>query len=494
MTRKFLRLLVGIMIITTSCGGDAVEFSTPQPGFPTPTLAEPPPSTPLPTRPVYKAGELVSYIAQNGDTLPGVAGHFNTSVEEILKANPIIPDSATTLPPGLPMEIPIYYRVFWGTPYQIIPDSQFINGPAAIDFDTSAFISQSAGWLKEYQGYAAGQNRNAADIINLVAENFSTSPRVLIALVEYLAGGISEPDFPDGLGDYVLGHRSIYHKGLYLQLVWAANRLNNGYYGWRIGEFFEFDLTDTTTVRLDPWQNAASVGFQYLFSALLSPTGYHTAVGPEGIAKTYRDLFGDPWEEDDPHIPGSLKQPGFILPFEAGKTWSLTGGPHTGWGTGAPFAALDIAPSSEVSGCFFSPDFSVAIEQGVVARTGDGLLVLDLDMDGDERTGWAIVYLHISALDRPAVGTFVNPGDPLGHPSCEGGASTGTHIHIGRKYNGEWIPADSALPFVMEGWTPHAEEDEYQGYLTRFEKQVEACDCGSAETLITATGNIDGRP
>ena len=36
----------------------------------------------------------------------------------------------------------------------------------------------------------------------------------------------------------------------------------------------------------------------------------------------------------------------------------------------------------------------------------------------------------------------------------EGGHVTGTHVHIARKYNGEWIPADG-LAFNLEGWVAH---------------------------------------
>jgi len=79
--------------------------------------------------------------------------------------------------------------------------------------------------------------------------------------------------------------------------------------------------------------------------------------------------------------------------------------------------------------------------------------VLDLDGDGNERTGWVILYLHLASQDMIRQGVMVKIGDPIGHPSCEGGKATGTHVHIARKYNGEWIPADGALPFTSTvGW------------------------------------------
>jgi LysM repeat protein len=91
-----------------------------------------PTPVPAPTsgRPEYEPGELVDYIAQNGDTLPALAARFNTTVGEILEANPIIPREATTMPPGLPMKIPIYYLPLWGTAYQSIPDHAFVKSRA----------------------------------------------------------------------------------------------------------------------------------------------------------------------------------------------------------------------------------------------------------------------------------------------------------------------------------------------------------------------------
>jgi len=98
--------------------------------------------------------------------------------------------------------------------------------------------------------------------------------------------------------------------------------------------------------------------------------------------------------------------------------------------------------------------------------------VLDLDSDGDEHTGWVVFYLHIAKQDRVPVGTTVKAGDPLGHPSCEGGRSTGTHIHIARKYNGEWIVADGVIPFDLAGWRPIRGNEAYSGWLIKGDMKV----------------------
>ena len=479
MRRSGLAILV---FLITSCAspesGPSLSVNTPEPE---PTQIQ---ITPAPTRPVYQPGELVDYIAQTGDTLPALAAHFNTTVEKIFSANPIIPSDATTMPAGFPMKIPIYYQPLWGSSYQIIPDGYFVNGPAAKDFDTAQFVTQHPGWLNSYTEYAAGANRTGAGIVDYVATNFSISPRVLLALLEYQAAALSNPEKPQT--SYYLGYEEAGHKGLYLQLVHAANELNNGYYDWRKGTLLDFELLDNRIERPDPWQNAATVSLRYYFSRFLQPQEYLVATESPGFAATWKGLFGDPWNEPQPHIPGSLKQPDFLLPFEVGKTWSFTGGPHTGWGEGEPLAAIDFAPGAETSGCVPTTEYSTAVADGIISRVGDGTAVLDLDGDGDERTGWVILYLHVAESGRAPLYARLKAGDPIGHPSCEGGQATGTHVHIARKYNGEWMIADSSIPFNLEGWTAHDGTDEYKGTLTRYSSTVTACTCANQASFITA--------
>lgn len=422
--------------------------------------------TPFPTRPAYAPGELVDYTAQTGDTLSALAIRFNSTVEEIRRANDFIPAEATTMPPGMPMQIPIYYRPLWGTPYQIIPDATFVNGPDASSFDCSNFISGQEGWLTFYRAWAFNGTRTAAEIIDYVAVSYSVSPKLLLALLEYQSGAFSAPSLTKADERNLLGLKSSYWTGVYLQLSYAANLLNDGYYRWREGDLTEFELSDGSLVRPDPWQNAATVALQNFFAHVLERNEFHLAIGPDGFARTYQELFGDPWQIE-PHIPGSLSQPEMQLPYTNDKAWAFTGGPHTGWGSMAPWAALDFAPPSTVTGCFPAEVKSAAVADGLVIRDGEGLLVLDLDGDGDERTGWVVIYLHIAEEGRASVGTAVKAGDLLGYPSCEGGRSTGTHIHIARKYNGEWMVADGVIPFVLSGWCPVRGAAPYMGWLEK---------------------------
>ncbi len=494
-------LLAALVVVTTACqpvaaSGPLREAAASQgdnPPAESVELASPGSPQPAPTpwyseRPRYEPGALVDYVAQSGDTLPFLAARFNTSVAEILEANSFIPPTATTMPPGMPMKIPIYYLPLWGSPYRIIPDSYFVNGPVQVGFDVKAFVAQTHGWLSQYSNYVADANRSGAEIVEYISHYYSISPRLLLALLEYQSEGLSQAVVDEDVKNYPLGNHQWSHKGLFLQLAWAANLLNNNYYNYKNMVYHSIEHRDGRLERFDPWQNSASVSLMKYFSSLMDYPEYMQAISPQGLSLTYLNLFGDPWENEQPHIPGSLVQPAFILPFQPGDVWALTGGPHTGWGNGEPLAALDFAPPSKTSGCVPSGVWATAITSGVIVRSTTGEVMLDTDGDGDERTGWNVFYLHVGTEGRIPLGTVVEQGDTIGHPSCEGGVSTGTHVHIARKYNGEWIPAAGIgggyLAFEMEGWIAHNGSDIYLGTLKRDAEIVTACTCSNAASFI----------
>jgi hypothetical protein len=131
---------------------------------------------------------------------------------------------------------------------------------------------------------------------------------------------------------------------------------------------------------------------------------------------------------------------------------------------------------------------------GLVVRSETGIVVLDLDGDGDERTGWVIFYLHLADSGRARVGQQLLAGWPVGHPSCEGGSATGTHVHVARKFNGEWIEAAGALPFVMEGWAPAEGGAPYIGTLNRLGHVIRACTCSDASSSIVSQAAVVAFP
>lgn len=488
--KNISRILIHVFLIVTFLGAcSPAALATPTFNPEDAATVTPSPeatATPLPEREVYAPGTLVDYTAQDGDSLISVAAHFNTTEEEIRFVNPDIPKDVTTLPAGYPMQIPIYYKALWGSPFKILPNAYFVDGPKQIDFDTVAFVDSQPGWLKSYSAQANGVVRRGGELVEYVAWQFSVSPRLLLAIAEYQAGALSSPTLDEEKLDYPLNFEDNTHSGFYLQLILLADQLNTGYYSWQTGRLDSLVLMDGTMENPDPWQNAATVGIQSYFARVMVSTDYRLATSAEGLSKTYITYFGDPWLDSEANIPGSLTQPELRLPFEDGNTWAYTGGPHASWGNLEPLGALDFAPPSVAGKCSPSEEMVVAIADGEISRTDTGVVMLDLDSDGDDRTGWVIFYLHIGSTNKTRQGVLVTSGTPLGFPSCEGGSSTGTHVHIARKYNGEWVAADGAIPFVMEGWVPHNGSAPYKGTLTRMGYTITASDVASYISLITA--------
>jgi LasA protease len=447
---------------------------------PTPTLA---PDAPLPVT----DNPPILYYTQAGDTLPVVAVRFGVDPAEITSPNPI-PETSLISPNQL---LIIPDRFVNTTPSEkILPDSEIVFGPSAMDFDIKTFINEAGGYLSTYQDYLGSTGwTSGADIVWRVGLENSVNPRLLLALLEYQSGWVYGQPTDQLHADYPMGKVDISRKQLYLQLAWAVNELSTGYYGWREGLLTDIQFPDgVSTPRLAPELNAGSVALQYYLSKVYDTTGWIQSLDPKnGLPGLYERMFGSPWaraQEVEPLIPAGMTQPRMILPFFIGQMWSYTGGPHGAWEKEGARAALDFAPASSVQGCSETWDWALAMAPGQVVRSGNGVVVIDLDGDGHEQTGWAVLYLHIASKDRVELGTWVETGDMIGHPSCEGGHATGRHIHIARKYNGEWIPADGPLPFVLSGWTVHAGSAPYLGTITRNDETVTASVFGSFESRI----------
>jgi LasA protease len=420
------------------------------------------------------------YSIQAGDTLSGIAAAHGVSLEMLLSINSLENPDVLTVGQIIKLPAPPSETT---SDFRIVPDSRLVRAPGSNAFDVEGFISQQPGYIHLAVDTVNDRLLTASEVVQRVSLEYSVDARLLLALLEFRAKWLSQLELDDVTKVYPMeGQPSplgFDRSGLYKQLSWTANQLNAGYYGWKNRAWTTLEFEEAVRVLYASGLNAGTVGVQYFLSQNSSYVSWVQSVSQEGLYRTYTTYFGDPFANDfDPLIPIGLPQPSLTLPFSQGETWFFTGGWHGGWGSGSAWSAIDFAPpddrpdGSEL--CYVSDYWATAVASGIIARSGDGSVILDLDMDGDETTGWTILYLHMATDGRVPVGTAVRTGDPIGKPSCEGGFSSATHLHIARKYNGEWVPVSceqclagfETPSLVLGSWTSYGLiNQEYQGYM-----------------------------
>lgn len=433
-----------------------------------------------PPRPAL-AGSF-TYITQPGDTQNALQARF----EGLPQSMP--PDLPAFGP--LPAGLNLTFAQAPAAPYAdaLLPDSEIVFSAAAATFDTAAYVADANGYLSHYQEDVKGETLSGAQIVQRVALDNAINPRLLLALLDYQAGWVhsTQPTRPP---ETALGFQVAGAEGLYWQLVLTVRYLSIGYYGWRDGSQTWLTFMDGSSARLAPALNPGSVALQTLFAQLNPPSGFERALyGPNSFPAFYAAQFGDPWQRaasQGAQIPAGLSQPDWQLPWADGERWYFTAGPHIAWNNGSPRAALDFAPPDpQAEDCGISSSWVRAIAPGRVLRAERGIVTVDLDDDGNEGTGWVVLYLHIAARDRVAPGSWLEANAPLGHPSCEGGIATGTHVHIARKYNGEWIPISQDWPWILSGWQAIAGDPPYKGQMQRNGQVIVSNPLGREDTRL----------
>lgn len=478
---------------TALARGGQVESAaaTPLPGIPAAPVGPqytPTPDAPHPIPTLRTLEE--TYLIQTGDSLTSIARAYGISAQALSIANKI--EDPNLISPGQTLIIPTPVPGDVGPAFKILPDSEFVKGPGSAGFDAVAYARSAGGYLAKYTETVDGISLTGPEVVAQVASEFSLSPRLLLAILEYRSGWVTLANPDAATRDFPIMGLESWRKGLYLQLSWAANQLNMGYYRWRVNAVNNWVLADGSAVAISPLINAGTAGIQHFFAMFTGRGQWNVDVSEQGFFDLYQTMFGYPFSRAvEPLVPPDLNQPTMQLPFEPGVVWSFTGGPHGGWADGSAWAALDFAPPGGEMGCAQSDAWDTAIASGTVVETRTGAVLVDLDLagphtnDGLVETGWVVLYMHVAERDRVNVGTYLEAGDRIGHPSCEGGYSQATHLHLARLYNGEWIPADQSLPFILDGWISVGAGREYDGFLIRNGLEIEAWNAYREESTIS---------
>ncbi len=454
-----------------------VLVNTPKPG-----------ETPMPTNALAPApaGYLI-YRIQSGDTLEAIERRFEVNDREMISSSVL--QKNIFLESGHSIYIPFDPNLHEYGPDQIlIPDGAIVDGLLDAGFDLEAYVMAAGGYLSRYSENSRGEIKTGIQIIQEISDMHSISPKLLLAVVEFQSGWVFGDDYAMTVDKYPIGYGLSAAPGLYEELYIVARELGKGYYWWREGLWPEVYLSDEHPLVLHPSINAGTAALSNLMSGLYSRQNWSAVLyGQDSFTALYTKMYGDPFDAVlalPEHIPFGLSQPEMVLPFQSGEDYHLTSGPHRAWGYGSPWAAIDFAPADALQGCTISPFWVTSATAGLVVRSEEGKVLVDVDMDGDESTGWVIFYLHIASSDRVSAGAMLNVDDRIGHASCEGGVASGSHVHIARKYNGEWITAGGPIPMTLSGWITVSGRAEYGGYIQRGSKIVYSYPYSIAESRI----------
>ncbi|MGC9521747.1 MAG: LysM peptidoglycan-binding domain-containing protein, partial [Anaerolineae bacterium] len=347
--------------------------------------------SPTPTR-VPPDSTATTYTVKPGDTMLRVAALYGTTVEALMRLNGL--SNADQLVVGQVLQVGLDAE-HTGPARALLPDSELVYGPGYADFDVAAEVARHPGLLAHYAEAVNGRSMTGAEIVELVAEQYSVGPRVLLALLELRGGWLSSADPTPTQRSYPLGYmRGAYWEGLYRQLSQAANGLNTGFYGWWLDELWLIQTGDGTFIQYSTELNAATAGVQKMLAD--TADGYEAWLDDiDRFRSVYESLFGDPFQYAvEPLIPAGAVAPALALPWPEGETWYYTGGPHPGWGTLGAFSAVDFVTGEEHIGCATSQQWVTAVAPGLVVRSEDGMVLQDLDGDGFTGTGWVILYMH----------------------------------------------------------------------------------------------------
>ena len=407
-----------------------------------------------------------SYVVQYGDTLTGIAAYLGVSVEELMQANGLT--NADQIKIGQELQLPMSTPVV--TPGEILfPNSELVYGPGFAGFDVHAATAHYPGYFNTYTEMTVdGEVLTAPEIIEQVALQYSVGPRILLALLEAQSGWLTNPDPPPEAQLYPMGFVRDGWDGLAAQAMWAADALNAGFYGWLYDTLWVFRLEDGSYAQFASSLNAGTAGVQRALASSPDYAAFEQRLG--SVVTMYEQLWGDPFAYSvEPLLPPVGERLELALPWAKGETWYFTGGPHGGWGNGSGWAALDFATDEQNLGCYVSKRWVTAATTGRVVHSDDGMVLQELDDDNFAGTGWVLLYMHMASEGRVGAGTRLETGDPIGHPSCEGGHSNASHLHFARRYNGVWIAADADAdwPLILDGWVAENGARAYDGQLRK---------------------------
>jgi LasA protease len=464
--RKFLALVLLAGLVLASFGARPAQAQAPASFGETPT--ETTIATPEPTQSLAAPGEAplgetatptetpaASEAASPTLLLQSATQPELTATPEAATPAPETPTPSATLPPPL-----LAAAAAYGGP--LLSDGQFVYGPNVGSFDVVDYMNSHTPQLANYAETLYGR-----------AEYYSINPKVYLTLMEMAGGLVSNtavtPEQVENPFDLGQGGFTVQLDAL-SEILFAAYYLH--LYNFSILAAEQRDLPvltlkDGSTFAVPGAANAGSYAAMTGLAKLFNSAGMASALdysNPASFVQTYERLFpGDDPLSQANHIfiPGEVgaqaAPPELLqLPYPRAESWTF-GGSHSNIGNdndpvNYPMSSLDFSRGWPAWGGDTSSMWVVAAAAGVPTR------ISSCNVHIQHSDGWMTTYYHLDTVQT--FGATINQNErvaivanSLSQALCNGGGSTGPHVHFSLKKNGAFVAINGT---ALTGWVVHS--------------------------------------
>jgi LasA protease len=348
----------------------------------------------------------------------------------------------------------------WTVGGNILSNGQFVYGPNVGNFNFKDYIENNVPYLSKYTDDLYGR-----------AKYFSINPKVYLTLLEIHSQVISKPDATKLENPFDL------NKGGFIsQIDYISNIMVDAYYR----HIYTYSFIPVSQRKLAPLRarsgdsinvlSDTNAGTYAIISAIANTENEQDISAildsnqSSGFYQTYQILFPD----DNPtstqnhiYIPGELDAdaapPNFLqLPYLRGKSWRFNGVHNFAAGSfGSPFtdaSSIDISPGWPSWNTDTSDMWVVAAASGTPTKISNCYFEIN------HADGWETDYYHLENIQN--FSGWINQNDKIGviantlaEATCNGGSSTGPHVHFSLKRNGAFVAINGSS---LSGWDVHS--------------------------------------
>jgi LasA protease len=314
-----------------------------------------------------------------------------------------------------------------------LEDRDFLYGPALLDFDLKAFLASNAPHILPY-----------ADFISHWCGYYSVSPKVILTIMEMRTEIISKNVAGQAIQNPLAG--LVAGSGFEEQVRNMLAALYADFYTYR-------NAVQNTrgTISL----NSASFALLNVFRGSSTPVAFASS------AELVRGRFNETYSRLFPSTPKraladtqDLPTIPLQLPWKNGDSWYFNGvHTQTGMDPGV-LSSIDFTRTWTLKwGDDTSKDFVVAAHDGTVT------VFSTCSMRVTSPSGWATNYYHLDGViatsgeQVTANQTIAIYANSLDQAVCQGGFSSGPHVHFSLLNNGAYTALDGT---TLSGYVVHS--------------------------------------